>query len=393
MIFAIALTQLFQQHTSLPVLSSFQRRPTVFTWADVDGDARPELATVRADGVVRLLKFTGRNRIEDATEAAGLAGVEDAALLLWEDYDADGRLDLFVAARRGRSRLFHNEGQGFFLERTLAGGLSIEGAVFSARWLDHDGDGRMDLHVVTEQASLLLRGLEGGWLEPVENGDADGNRDALNLGRRQNRPPSVAVVSTTLTFGSDTSWDVLDASGNMQGSAQTVCLNGVSPSSCPQGATLYGYAGSAWPADLGPIPGAAWIWAPGITGATAPASLAEFTFVKTFTLAGSPVSGSISIAADDFAEVRVNGQVVGQIGSVTDIAAAFDAQMMLTTFDITSFLTAGSNTIEVLARNGPGIWAGCRRHVRAIGFPLGSDCPYRVNPAGVVFGGVLESSP
>jgi len=81
----------------------------------------------------------------------------------------------------------------------------------------------------------------------------------------------------------------------------------------------------------------------------------------------------ISISADDFAEVRVNGHVVGSIGSISDYTTATQAQASLTTFNLTPFLTAGINTLTIRAENGP----------------FGQCCPsnYAENPAGVVFGG------
>jgi hypothetical protein len=141
---------------------------------------------------------------------------------------------------------------------------------------------------------------------------------------------------------------------------------------------LYGFAGSGWSANLSSIPGAAWIWAPGITGATTPAFPDVYFFSKAFNLAGAPTAGSISVAADDFAEVRVNGAVVGTIGSETDGTLAFAGQSSLTTFDITSFLVPGTNVITVRGANGN----------LACG-PVAYNC----NPAGVVFAGSLSFQP
>ena len=175
-----------------------------------------------------------------------------------------------------------------------------------------------------------------------------------------------AVATTTTTFASDPTW--LPAS-------QNVCLNASSPSPCPAGATQYGYAGSGWTAPLSTIPGATWIWAAGITGATVPAFPAEFTFSKTFSNVGLPISGSISVAADDFAAILVNGVLVGTTGSRTDAALAGAASSSLKTFDIGPFLVPGTNVITVEGANG--------------NFGCGSG-PYSCNPAGVVFGGSLN---
>ena len=174
------------------------------------------------------------------------------------------------------------------------------------------------------------------------------------------------LATTTTTFASDPTW--LPAS-------QNVCLNASSPSPCPAGATQYGYAGSGWTAPLSTIPGATWIWAAGITGATVPAFPAEFTFSKTFSNVGLPISGSISVAADDFAAILVNGVPVGTIGSRTDEALAGAASSSLKTFDIGPFLVPGTNVITVEGANG--------------NFGCGSGA-YSCNPAGVVFGGSLS---
>jgi hypothetical protein len=167
--------------------------PALFAWADFDGNGRLDLAAVGADGRLQLFASASESQFEDVTEQVGVAGIANAVLVIWGDYDNDLRLDLFVGAREGESRLFHNEG-GTFVDMSAASGLRIEGGVRSAHWLDEDGDGRLDLHVVTAEKHLLLRGLEGGFfaeteLPPtaassseVELGSAEGNRLATSLG-------------------------------------------------------------------------------------------------------------------------------------------------------------------------------------------------------------------
>lgn len=186
------------------------------------------------------------------------------------------------------------------------------------------------------------------------------------------RPSTVAPLfveaqaAAITTFASDPTW--LPAS-------QNVCLNASSPNPCPAGATLYGYPFSGWTANLSTIPGATWIWAAGITGTTVPAFPAEFTFSKSFSILGLPLGGSISVAADDFAAVLVNGALVGMIGSRTNATLAGAASSSLTTFDIGSYLLPGTNLITVEGANG--------------NFGCGAGA-YSCNPAGVVFGGSLS---
>src|SRR5262245_20179010 len=95
----------------------------LFAWGDSDGDGCLELATVSEAGELRLLASTGDGRYEDVSLRAGLSGVDGAALALWVDYDQDGRLDLFVGAQSGASRIFHNEG-GSFADMSAASGLA-----------------------------------------------------------------------------------------------------------------------------------------------------------------------------------------------------------------------------------------------------------------------------
>jgi hypothetical protein len=136
---------------------------------------------------------------------------------------------------------------------------------------------------------------------------------------------SSVTQGDVIEFGSDTTWIVSDSAHVPIGNAQFVVLNDMFPVDRPGGATDYGFPGAGWIADLSGIPGGFWIWAPGITGATPDASLAEYFFTHVFDLAGVPVSGMISIGADDFAEVIVNGVSVGTVGSVTDVLLAVDA--------------------------------------------------------------------
>lgn len=182
----------------------------------------------------------------------------------------------------------------------------------------------------------------------------------------------------TSTFSSNATWHAstgVPPAGPL-GHAQTVCLTATPPTSpvnCPAGATDYGF-GAGWTAPLATIPHAFWIWAPGITGATSPSELAQYFFSKRVRVHGHPVFGRISVAADDFAEVSVNGTVVGTIGSTTNGSDATVAQNTLTTFVITGLLHHGKNWITVRAQNGIGAFSGC------------GPCTYQQQPAGVVFG-------
>jgi len=197
-------------------------------------------------------------------------------------------------------------------------------------------------------------------------------------------PMESMPASDSITFASDTSWDSFDMNsdggmGDSLGRAQFVCLSCLA-SMCPPGATIFYHDFCGWDADLSPIPRGAWVWRAGVTGSTAPASLQGTYITKAIDIPGLPVSGQIFIAADDFAEISVNGVRVGSIGSTSDIELAAASQRALTQFEIGPLLAQGLNRIAIRAQNGPNSFVSSRC----------TDCDYSVNPAGVVFGGALH---
>jgi hypothetical protein len=192
--------------------------------------------------------------------------------------------------------------------------------------------------------------------------------------------PVPVGAQNTLTVVSDTTWKVRAFSSRtgfpkVLGTAEAVCLNASAPANCPSDAVLYGDPSGNWLADLSSIPGAIWIWAPGINGSTSPADLQTFWFSKVIHVPAKPLAGSISIAADDYIEILVNGKLVAAYGSVTDVGAARAAANSLRKFSVKNHLHKGNNQILIRAQNGPSSFAGTC-----------NPCNYMENPAGIVFG-------
>ncbi|MCB9569145.1 MAG: CRTAC1 family protein [Myxococcales bacterium] len=65
------------------------------------------------------------------------------------DYDGDGRVDLYVARLHGKDALFHNQGDGTFVDRAAEAGLALDLHSAGAAWADIDNDGDLDLYVTT----------------------------------------------------------------------------------------------------------------------------------------------------------------------------------------------------------------------------------------------------
>jgi len=177
----------------------------------------------------------------------------------------------------------------------------------------------------------------------------------------------VDAQDVTVNIVSDNTWTVKDTNGNILGNTQNVCLNATAPSNCPTAnATSYGYAGAAWTANLSTIPGATWMWAPNITGATSPAANAEFFFEKQFFLCGAAQDGTISVSADDFAEVFLNG-------ATTPLVTSTNWSVLTTVTVPASKFAQGPNKIQVHVKN-------------AANPPDCTSDQYQCNPAGVVLG-------
>ncbi|MFN0051250.1 MAG: FG-GAP-like repeat-containing protein [Planctomycetales bacterium] len=136
------------------------------TRGDFDNDGNLDLLLLRGAWEkpmrMSLLKNLGGGRFEDVTIAGGLGTPIASESASWGDYDNDGRLDIFVCGEfkppfgggpatppdpRNRCRLYHNEGNGRFVEVAQDAGVSLEECSKGSAWGDYDGDGWLDLFV------------------------------------------------------------------------------------------------------------------------------------------------------------------------------------------------------------------------------------------------------
>jgi hypothetical protein len=114
---------------------------------DVDGDGLCDLYFCGLDNANALFRNLGHWRFENITEKAGVACAgQDSSGAVLVDIDGDRDLDLLVNAIGQGTRLFLNDGKGFFKEAQDTGLLRRYGAT-SMALADVDGNGTLDLYV------------------------------------------------------------------------------------------------------------------------------------------------------------------------------------------------------------------------------------------------------
>jgi hypothetical protein len=123
---------------------------------DFDGDGRLDLFTtsIDVDFGPSLFINRGDGTFEDRSNAAGLSQQIYALNAARADYDNDGNPDVLLLRgaweNPAQLSLLRNKGGGVFEDVTLASGLGEPISSESAVWGDYDNDGRVDLFVCGE---------------------------------------------------------------------------------------------------------------------------------------------------------------------------------------------------------------------------------------------------
>ena len=131
------------------------------------------------ENVLLVNRTTKRNEIAFADETTE-RGLDDGAARFsfaatFEDIEADGDIDLYVANDFGRNALYVNDGSGHFTDRAEEAGVVDIAAGMGAAFADFDGDGHVDLYVSNMESSAGRRVTAGDAFRP----DVDGVSRAL----------------------------------------------------------------------------------------------------------------------------------------------------------------------------------------------------------------------
>lgn len=100
-----------------------------------------------------LLRNLGDGRFAEVSKSAGVDSPGWDMAAAWGDYDNDGWPDLYVGNEFGNNRLYRNEHDGTFSDRTIESGAGDGGSTMGTAWGDVDGDGNLDIYSVGMHAN------------------------------------------------------------------------------------------------------------------------------------------------------------------------------------------------------------------------------------------------
>lgn len=136
--------------------------------ADYDNDGDMDVLLLRGAWLVRtgrhpnsLLRNNGDGSWTDVTESSGILSFHPTQTAAWADIDNDGWLDVFIGNESlpnvpHSGELYHNQGNGTFINIADQVGLDTQGFVKGAVWGDYDNDGKIDLYVSRMNNTNLL---------------------------------------------------------------------------------------------------------------------------------------------------------------------------------------------------------------------------------------------
>jgi len=122
-----------------------------------------------------LYRNNGDGTFTDVSRAAGVANPAGKGLgVAFGDVDLDGWTDIYVANDGVRNFLYHNKGDGTFVDAAYGAGVGFDGngkpqAGMGTEIADYDGDGLPDIFVTnfSEELNTLYKNLGGLFFEDV----------------------------------------------------------------------------------------------------------------------------------------------------------------------------------------------------------------------------------
>ncbi|MGI9243560.1 MAG: FG-GAP repeat domain-containing protein, partial [Verrucomicrobiales bacterium] len=120
--------------------------------ADFDGDGKQDIFLANGPEANRLFRQTSRMKFEDVGPGAGIGGGDSWAIgCAFADVDNDGDSDVYVCNYISPNQLFLNNGDGTFVDVAPEWGVDFSDASHTPSFCDYDGDGDLDLYILTNR--------------------------------------------------------------------------------------------------------------------------------------------------------------------------------------------------------------------------------------------------
>jgi hypothetical protein len=174
-------------------------------WFDYNNDGRPDLLVVRF-GQNQLFENLGGGKFRDVTRQAGLMGYKNAITAIAFDYDHDGYVDLFVgsyfqpvnvfqpetprffpesfetANNGGGVTVYHNNGNGTFIDVTAKIGFKLSGWTLDLGHGDANNDGWDDLYIACDFGTdrFFLNNGDGTFTDKTETAIGFDTKKGMN---------------------------------------------------------------------------------------------------------------------------------------------------------------------------------------------------------------------
>ncbi len=156
--------------------------PVALAAGDVDGDGTDDVLIAAHGGpgerAARLYRMQG-GFVRDVTEASAVSIPRGASFATFADYDNDGWLDIFAIDIAGRGVLLRNRGDGTFADATAQARVAEIDGARSARFVDLDHDGDLDLLLAGSARRVVYRNnLDGTFTDAAANTGLSPRADA-----------------------------------------------------------------------------------------------------------------------------------------------------------------------------------------------------------------------
>jgi hypothetical protein len=127
-------------------------------WIDYDNDTWPDIYVINDKSPKNaMFHNNGDGTFTDVSVATGTNIVADAMSNAICDFDNNGFLDIYITNSSTGNFLLANNGDGTFSDVTTAAGMSVFALTWGTTWVDHDNDLDDDAMVLTTYAPINNR--------------------------------------------------------------------------------------------------------------------------------------------------------------------------------------------------------------------------------------------